>query len=147
MEKDIDIYGLEPWSGQNKWSSFPNYYGMTKNKQETLKQYNFALVFENSDYNGYITEKIIHAFMAGTIPLYWGGSDFLKETFPSNCYIDCRNKDPREIYQLIKTMSQEDIISYRKAAKEFLGSDAADRFTHKYFVENIILRLESMNQN
>jgi hypothetical protein len=145
MGKDIDIYGLEPWSGPNNWSSFPNYYGMTKNKQETLKRYNFILVFENSDYNGYITEKIIHAFMAGTIPLYWGGGDFLKETFPSNCYIDCRNKDPNEIYQLIKTMSQVDIISYRKAAKEFLESDAADRFTHKYHVERIILRLEAMN--
>lgn len=147
MEKDIDIYGLEPWRGPNKWSSFQNYYGITKNKQETLKEYNFTLAFENADYNGYITEKIIHAFMAGTIPLYWGGGDFLKETFPSNCYIDCRNKDPNEIYQLIKTMSQMDIISYRKAAKEFLESDAADRFTHKYHVEKIILRLEAMNQN
>jgi len=147
MGKDIDIYGLEPWSGPNKWSSFQNYYGMTKNKQETLKEYNFILAFENADYNGYITEKILHAFMAGTIPLYWGGGDFLKETFPSNCYIDCRNKDPNEIYQLIKTMSQMDIISYRKAAKEFLESDAADRFTLKYHVEKTILRLEAMNQN
>jgi hypothetical protein len=145
MGKDIDIYGLEPWSGSNNWSSFQNYYGTAENKQETLKKYNFTLAFENSDYDGYITEKIIHAFMVGTIPLYWGGGNFLKETFPSNCYIDCRNKDPNEIYHLIKTMSQVDIISYRKAAKEFLESDAADRFTHKYLIEQIINRLKALN--
>ena len=146
MGQDIDIYGLEPRNGPNKWSSFQNYYGMAKNKQETLKKYNFALTFENCEYDGYISEKILHAFMAGAVPLYWGGGEFLKETFPSNCYIDCKNKDPQEIYHLIKNMSQEEIIAYRKAAKEFLESDTANRFTRIYLMGHIIYRLEAMNK-
>jgi hypothetical protein len=144
--QDIDIYGKEPRNCPNKWHLFGNYYGMTKNKQETLKEYNFALTFENSDFDGYITEKILHAFMAGTIPLYWGGGQFLRETFPANCYIDCRDKDPREIFDLIKSMSQSDIIAYRKAARVFLESDAANRFTRIYLIGQMIRRLEAMSQ-
>lgn len=142
--QDIDIFGLEPWGGPNKWSSFQNYLGVCGNKQETLRKYTFTLCFENCDHDGYITEKIIHAFIAGTIPLYWGGGRFLKETFPSNCYIDCKDKDPADIFKMIKTMCREDIILYRKAAKDFLKSDFADRFTRKYLVGQIINRLEAM---
>ena len=142
----IDIYGLEPWSGPNVWRSFNNYYGATEDKQKTLKQYNFTLVFENCDYDGYITEKIIHAFLAGTIPLYWGGGQLLSDTFPANCYIDCRDKDPQKIFHFIRNMPQEDIIAYRKAAKAFLESDAANRFTRKHLMRQVIRRLEAMDQ-
>ncbi len=41
-------------------------------KLETQKAYNFTIAFENSASPGYTTEKIAHAFMAGTIPIYWG---------------------------------------------------------------------------
>jgi len=144
MGNDIDIYGAEPWGGPNKWREFPNYYGMTDNKLQTLRNYNFVIAFENSDYPGYITEKVIDAFKAGTVPLYWGGGAFLKETIPSDCYIDCRNREPEEVYLLIKNMTQEDIVSFRKAALEFLKSDAADRFTGRYLKQEIVKRLEEM---
>lgn len=37
-----------------------------------LSQYKFALCFENSSSPGYCTEKIIQAYLAGCIPVYWG---------------------------------------------------------------------------
>lgn len=45
----------------------------------------FNICFEPSRYPGFITEKIIHAFYASTIPIYWGNelitSDFNREAF------------------------------------------------------------------
>lgn len=41
-------------------------------KLEILRNYNFTIAFENSETSGYTTEKIAHAFEAGTIPIYWG---------------------------------------------------------------------------
>lgn len=142
MGKDVDIYGAEPGIGPNKWKTFPNYYGMTNDKLKTLGVYNFVLAFENTDYPGYITEKIIHAFMAGAVPLYWGGGIYLKESIPSNCYIYCRDQDPHKIHQMIKTMTHEEIISYRMAAIDFLKSTVSDRFTRKYWVKEVVERLE-----
>lgn len=144
LGKDIDIYGADPGIGPNKWKTFPNYYGMTKDKLKTLGEYNFVLAFENTDYPGYISEKIIHAFMAGTIPLYWGGGGYLEESIPQNCYIDCRDQDPNKIHRMIKAMTQEEIISYRRAAIDFLKSKVSDRFTRKYWAEEVVKRLESL---
>lgn len=142
MGGDIDIYGRGSGDESNKWKEFPNYCGAAKDKLHTLSEYNFILAFENTDYPGYISEKIIHAFMAGTIPLYWGGGGYLEESIPQDCYIDCRGHDPNKIHRMIKAMTQEEIISYRIRAIDFLKSSAADRFTRKYWAEEVIKRLE-----
>ena len=43
-----------------------------KNKSEFLSNYKFSIAMENSRANGYVSEKIVHAFAAGTIPIYYG---------------------------------------------------------------------------
>jgi hypothetical protein len=40
-----------------------------------LKDYKFNIAFENSDCDGYVTEKIFHALIAGCIPIYWGSKN------------------------------------------------------------------------
>ncbi len=139
--KDIDIFGAAPGNEVNKWSAYPNYYGPVKNKIDTLKNYNFTIAFENTDYPGYITEKIIHAFIAGTIPLYWGGGDYLKEIFPADTLINCKNKEPKEVYTLVKLMKNDEILKYRKNALEFLKSEEANKFTRHYWAVEVIKRL------
>ena len=44
----------------------------TDHKFEFMQRYKFSIAFENSATRGYVTEKIIQAFAAGTIPIYWG---------------------------------------------------------------------------
>jgi hypothetical protein len=44
-------------------------------KIEYLKQFKFNLCPENSDNNGYVTEKIFDAIKAGCIPIYWGSEN------------------------------------------------------------------------
>jgi len=46
------------------------------------KEYRYSLAFENSSFPGYVTEKIIDAFAAGTIPIYWGDTLIEKELNP-----------------------------------------------------------------
>ncbi len=49
------------------------------------KNYKFSFAFENSSTPGYSTEKILQAFAAGTIPIYYGdpriASDFNEKAF------------------------------------------------------------------
>lgn len=139
--KDIDIFGAAQGNEVNKWLAYTNYYGPVKNKIKTLMNYNFTIAFENSDHPGYISEKIIHAFIAGTVPLYWGGGDYLKETIPVDTFINCKNKEPEEIYNLVKSMKYDKILEYRKKAVSFLKSKAADRFTRRYWADEVIKRL------
>lgn len=41
-------------------------------KFETGKSYKFVMCFENSLSPGYITEKLLDAYVCGAVPLYWG---------------------------------------------------------------------------
>lgn len=46
--------------------------GPVRDKVSFEKEHRFSMCFENSAYPGYTTEKILEAFAAGTIPIYWG---------------------------------------------------------------------------
>jgi len=46
-----------------------------ENKIETISNYKFCICAENVEYDGYVTEKIIDCFIAGTIPIYFGTSN------------------------------------------------------------------------
>ena len=61
---DVDVFGAK--SGR----SVPN-------KYEVAKEYNFFICPENDLYPGYVTEKLLDAYMCETVPIYWGdlGSD------------------------------------------------------------------------
>lgn len=62
-----------------------NYCGVTENKFETYQNYRFALVIENSP--DYVSEKLIDAIIAGTIPVYVGPRLF-DFGFPSNIALE-----------------------------------------------------------
>ena len=47
-----------------------------ENKIELMKNYKFNICFENSLIPGYVTEKALHAKIAGTIPLWWGDPSY-----------------------------------------------------------------------
>lgn len=58
-----------------------------KDKLEFEKKHKFSLCFENSSHPGYVTEKIIEAFAAKTIPIYWGDPD-IEKIFNPNSFIN-----------------------------------------------------------
>ena len=46
--------------------------GKIKNKTEFLMSYKFSIAMENSNGDGYNSEKIYQSFLSGTIPIYYG---------------------------------------------------------------------------
>lgn len=56
--------------------------GAIKDKMEFQRSHKFAIACENCSYDGYCTEKIMEAFAAGTIPIYWGDPNVAKDFNP-----------------------------------------------------------------
>ena len=46
--------------------------GPVKDKIKFLSSYRFSIAMENSEGDGYISEKIIDSFISGAIPIYYG---------------------------------------------------------------------------
>ena len=44
-------------------------------KLAVIGRYKFTLAYENSQAEGYVTEKFFHPLIAGSVPVYWGAPD------------------------------------------------------------------------
>ena len=58
--------------------------GAVADKKAFQADHKFAIAFENTSYDGYCTEKLMEAFAAGTIPIYWGDPNVAKDFNPES---------------------------------------------------------------
>ena len=107
-----------------------------ENKNAWLKNYKFNLCFENSSQKGYVTEKIIQAFAAGCVPIYWGDESLCDEkyakfrpVFNPKAFINVHNFD--SIESAIKEIERidNDDSAFETMRKEPIFSDESmERF-------------------
>lgn len=64
-------------------------------KHKFLEKHRFNICFENSKGPGYVTEKLLHAKLAGCVPLYWGSSEAVEDFLPEGFInlSDCENTE------------------------------------------------------
>ena len=53
-----------------------------------MRRYRFVVAFENSQLDGYHTEKISTAYLAGAVPIYWGDPG-LASRLNERAYVNC----------------------------------------------------------
>lgn len=96
--------------------------GPIKNKTEFLSSYKFSIAMENSEGQGYISEKILDSLIAGTIPIYYGGY-MIDEFINPKTFILIRNeKDMKRKIEYIKKIDNDDNL-YKKILNEKLFID------------------------
>lgn len=90
----------------------PNY---EYQKLKVLSEYKFSLCYENSSYPGYVTEKLLHAKVAGTVPIYWGNQTFAMDFNPKCCVFFDGDYD--KLVQTIKQLDNDD-AAYAEIASQ-----------------------------
>lgn len=103
------FFGLNEIEKVDSYGPLFNNTGITLDrggKIETTKDYKFALAFENSEYDGYVSEKIIDAFKSDIIPIYWGGSKVSQE-FNNKSFIDVNVLGQKDSIELIKQLNND----------------------------------------
>ncbi|MDE6137739.1 MAG: hypothetical protein K2F97_09725 [Muribaculaceae bacterium] len=73
-----DMFGPIAYGGP--WRN--NTGGPVGEKIPFIARYKFNLALENTRLQGYVTEKILEPFVAGTVPLYWGPDDVVDDFNP-----------------------------------------------------------------
>ena len=107
-------------------------------KQVTVGGFRFALVMENFEYPGYVTEKIIDALAAGTIPLYLGAPD-IDDFIPSDVFLDLRNfTSPQALISHLAAMDAESGMAMIQRGQDFLTSAGGDIFSFEHQAEHIV---------
>lgn len=77
-------------------------------KYDLQVQTKFTIAFENSSSNGYTTEKILQAFSAQTVPIYWGNPK-VTEDFNPDSFINCHDFDSfDDVIEKVKEIDNND---------------------------------------
>ena len=131
-KEEFDLYGRF-WEKRK----FRCWKGTIPEKMNVLKQYRFAIAYENSAETGYVTEKLWDCFAAGAVPIYWGAPN-IAEIVPPDCFIDRRKfSSDEELLAFLKAMKQEEWGRYVERAGEFLKSKAAAQFTYEAYARTV----------
>src|ERR1035437_1086636 len=116
-----------------------SYKGSLKEKYPKLREFKFALCYENNRLlQGNVSEKIFDCFQCGVIPLYWGAPDVL-DFIPEETFIWREKfKSNEEILLYIKNLSEKEIEMNLGAIKTFLNSKRMEPYWYQNHIQVII---------
>ena len=114
--------------------------GPVKDKHNFLKKYKFSLAFENTSARGYCTEKLLQAFAAGTVPIYYGDETAIQD-FNPKAFInihDFENMDDAIAYiqkidaddEMYLKMLNEPPFSNEKVLEKYSDEKVVQFFQH-----------------
>ena len=99
------------------------------------KGYKFLISFENSVTREYVTEKIWHAYMTQTIPIYYGAPEIYNQVPGAKTFINAAKfPGPKQLAEYIKRVDTNDKL-YRSFFKFDVNHIVA--FQKKYCINNV----------
>lgn len=104
-------------------------------KEESLVNYRFSIVIENSKADNYFTEKLLDCFAVGTIPIYWGCPN-LGNYFNLDGVITFNNL--KDLKNILPTLNKNLYDSKIEAIKENLKISKEYNVTEDWIYKNII---------
>ncbi len=120
--------------------------GPVEDKYSFQKQYKFSIAFENASSSGYTTEKILQAFSAGTIPIYYGNPR-ISEEFNPKAFINCHDyKNFEAVIERIKEIDNDDYL-YEEIIKEPIFTDMENKKDPLVEYEEFLKKICSQNPN
>ena len=132
------LYKMWPWLPHHR--AFPSSRGSIPAKRPVMRQYKFSICYENSSYPGWLTEKMLDALFAGSVPIYLGDPEVTKMVPPA-AFID-KNEFPDydSLYAYLKGMPPAEYEAYRQAGHSFVHGDAikpmgAEAYTQMFLRE------------
>ncbi|WP_428231332.1 glycosyltransferase family 10 domain-containing protein [Flavobacterium sp.] len=139
---ELDLYGIG-WDEINH----PCYKGIVENKSDVLKNYKFAVCYENMEnIEGYITEKMFDCFYANTVPVYWGAKNIDKYV-PTECFVNRMDfKDNETLREYLVNMSESDYNEKINAINNYLESEKYKLFLPKNYADTIFLNLKNIEE-
>ena len=109
--------------GQPLALRYPGGGGGDLSKYHFFSERRFSISFENGQAPGYITEKVLHAKMAGCVPLYWGDAKTDMDFVPNSFINVSAVTDPQKLIQIIQSLESRPDLCEKLAATPILDEE------------------------
>lgn len=116
------------------------------NKIEFLRNYKFAIAFENSSYPGYTTEKIFEPMLVNTIPIYWG-NPLVNLDFNTKSFINCHEygNDEEVIEKIIEIDKNPELYYAMLKQPSLINNEVNDFAKEERILKQFDYIVDSMN--
>jgi hypothetical protein len=142
-DSTFDIFG-------EGWEMLPEtrYVCLGIPKESTLRylgKYRYYFALENHASScSLISERVWDALWGDTVPVYFGHTG-LDEFIPRECFIDARQfKDVQEMLDWLCRAPERTWTKYRTAGREFIHSEAVEKFLPEAFAEGFVRRVAAI---
>lgn len=116
-----------------------------EDKLEFQKEYKFSIAFENSCAPGYTTEKIIDAFAAKTIPIYWGNPK-ISEDINEKAFINCHEyNNIDEVIELVKKIDSDNELYKSYLAEPIFKEERIPYKLSESYLEKFLFNIFDQN--
>lgn len=96
---------------------------LVDDKLKFINEYKFTICFENSETNGYTTEKIVHPKLMNSIPLYWG-NPMVSKDWNTDSFVDYYKFNDLDKYiQFIIQMDKDDDLYFEMLKQPHFKDD------------------------
>ena len=92
-------------------------------KHEFLQGHKFNICFENSAAPGYVTEKLLHAKLAGCVPVYWGDGSWAAKDFDPDSFLDLTGLSLADAVAATLSLVADPVKAAAMAARPALDAD------------------------
>lgn len=118
--------------------NYKSYKGIVQDKSTIFSKFRFALIYENSSVNGYISEKIFDCLRSRCVPVYLGAQN-VYDYIPSTVFID-RNKfnSNLELFSFLESVDEKRYNKYLEDIEDFISSAKFQENLSTSFARKII---------
>jgi GR25 family glycosyltransferase involved in LPS biosynthesis len=92
-------------------------------KHHFFSKHKFTISFENSQARGYLTEKLLHAKMAGCVPLYWGDDEAEQDFVPGSFVNLSKFNLSQNVVDIVKQLEGCEDLCSKIAATPILNEE------------------------
>lgn len=110
-------------------------------KKRWLSKYRFTFAFENSSTEGYTTEKILDAFVAGSVPLYWGNLRIKNDGFNPRAFVNYSESPGESFYSRVEQLDQNQ-DAYMEMASQPVFVNPPEYLDRKYMLDFYVKMIE-----
>jgi len=108
-----------------------------RSKVEFLQNCKFSMQIQTANLRYFTQEKMIHAFAAQTIPIFWGNDRILDDGFNPECFINCHEFESFDaVTERVKEIDSDDML-YKKmiTAPYFINNKLPYYYDDAYMLE------------
>lgn len=106
-----------------------------KDKLEFQNKYKFTIAFENSEYPGYTTEKIVHPKIVNSVPIYWG-NPLVHKDWNTKSFINAYDfKNINKLIEYIKEVDNDDDLYFKILREPHFNKPKSKDLEHKSVID------------